>query len=346
MKKIRVKLKKNSYDIVFAKGGLSRVGKRIRPLVKGKNAMIVTDDNVARLYLDTLRRSLEKQGFNVFEKVVASGEQSKTAETYLEIIDALGRAEFLRDDTVVALGGGVVGDMAGFAAATYMRGINLVQVPTSLLAMIDSSIGGKVGVDLIYGKNLLGAFYQPKLVFVDVATLKTLPEREWQNGLGEGLKYAILEGGRLFDIVNGETVNEDLEEFVSLCAAYKAKIVEQDEREAGPRRLLNLGHTLGHAIEKKSGFEIPHGEAVKYGLKLVLQASKRLEGADADDLNRALDMLAKYGADCPYGANELLSLARNDKKAEDEGINAVFVKKIGECFVKKTDFEEFNRLFD
>ena len=181
MKNIRLNLNQNSYDVTLKESGLSDLGKFVRPLVKGKNVMVVTDDNVAKLYLDKVKASLLTQGFEVYERVVPSGEKSKTPSTYLDIIDALGANGFLREDTVVALGGGVVGDMAGFAAATYMRGINLIGVPTSLLAMIDSSIGGKVGVDLAYGKNLLGAFYQPKLVFVDVATLKTLPECEWQN---------------------------------------------------------------------------------------------------------------------------------------------------------------------
>lgn len=334
-------MKQNSYGITF--DTLSNLGERIRPLVKGENVLVVTDDNVARFYLAKVKKSLEEKGFNVVETVVRSGEKSKTPVTYLSIVDALAKHGFLRADTVVALGGGVVGDMAGFAAATYMRGINLVQVPTSLLAMIDSAIGGKVGVDLPEGKNLLGAFYQPKLVLVDVKTLDTLPEAEWQNGLGEGLKYALLGGGRTFEILDGD-VKENLEEFVCLCAAYKAKIVEADEKEGGLRRLLNLGHTIGHAIEKKSGYEIPHGEAVKLGLKFILQASAKL-GADENAIEKSRKLIEKYGADCPYDIKELLPLVKNDKKAESDVINAVFVKDIGECFVKKISFEDFERLF-
>lgn len=341
MQSIRVNLNQNSYDIAF--DSLGSLGERLLSLVKGEKVMIVTDDNVAKFHLETVKRSLEASMFKVFETIVPNGEKSKTPKTYLSIVDALAKHGFLRDETVVALGGGVVGDMAGFAAATYMRGINLVQVPTSLLAMIDSSIGGKVGVDLPEGKNLLGAFYQPKLVLVDVHTLDTLPECEWQNGLGEGLKYALLDGGRTFEIVDGN-VRDNLEEFVALCAGYKAKIVEQDEKEGGLRRLLNLGHTLGHSIEKKSGYTIPHGEAVKYGLALILRASAKL-GGDANELEKASKLIEKYGADCPYEASELLSLVRNDKKAENENINAVLVKKIGDCYVKKMSFEEFEKLF-
>ena len=343
MKNIRLNLNQDSYDITLFESGLSHIGEIVRPIVNGKNVMVVTDDNVAKFYLNIVKASLANQGFTVFEKVFPSGEKSKTPETYLDIVDALGKNGFLREDTVVALGGGVVGDMAGFAAATYMRGVNLVHVPTSLLAMIDSSIGGKVGVDLPYGKNLLGAFYQPKLVLIDVAALETLPEAEWQNGLGEGLKYALLDGGRLFEIVNKNAVKENLEEFVALCAGYKAKIVEQDEKESGLRRLLNLGHTLGHAIEKKSEFEIPHGEAVKYGLKFILQAS--LNENNKNDLQNALSMIDKYGANCPYEVNDLLPLIKNDKKAEREVINAVLVNRIGDCYIKKLSFEEFKKLF-
>ena len=345
MKSIRLNLSQNPYEILLERGGLEQIGGKVRPLVHGKNALVVTDENVAPLYLQTVKTSLESEGFRTYAKVVKAGEQHKTTATYLDIIDALGKEKFLRDDVVVALGGGVVGDMAGFAAATYMRGINLVQVPTTLLAQIDSAIGGKVGVDLEYGKNLLGAFYQPKLVFVDVDTLSTLPEREWQNGLGEGLKYAVLDGGRLFEIMDDKSVKDNLEEFVSLCAGYKAKVVEQDEKESGLRRLLNLGHTLGHAIEKKSDFEIPHGEAVKYGLALILQASKKLDGADIPSLERGLEMVASYGGKCPFDVAELLPLTTNDKKAEDAHINAVFAKRVGECFVQKMTFSSFKSLF-
>ncbi len=345
MKSIRLSLNQNPYDILLEQGGLESIGGFVRPLVRGKNACVVTDENVAPLYFKTVKNSFEREGFRVVAKIVKAGEKFKTTATYLDIIDTLGKDGFLRDDVVVALGGGVVGDMAGFAAATYMRGISLVQVPTTLLSQIDSSIGGKVGVDLEYGKNLLGAFYQPKLVFVDVDTLSTLPRREWENGLGEGLKYAILDGGRLFEIISEKAVADHLEEFVSLCAGYKARIVEQDEKELGLRRLLNLGHTLGHAIEKKSDFEIPHGEAVKFGLAFILQASKKLDGADVLSLEKGLEIVSSYGGKCPFEAAELLSLIRNDKKAEDAHINAVFAKGIGECFVQKMTFNQFKSLF-
>jgi len=341
MQNVKVNLKDRSYEIKFAE--LTRLGECVRPLVRGENVLVVTDDNVEKFHLDSAKKSLEKCGFKVFEKVVAHGEKSKTPNNYLDVVHTLASNGFLRDDTVVALGGGVIGDMAGFAAATYMRGINLVQVPTSLLAMIDSSIGGKVGVDLPEGKNLLGAFYQPKLVFTDVNTLGTLPECEWKNGLGEGLKYAILCGGRLFDIMDGDVKN-DLEEFVRLCAEYKAQIVEKDEKEGGLRRLLNLGHTLGHAIEKASGYSVSHGEAVKYGLKLILQASVK-EGGEAKDIERAIALVEKYRADCPFDVKTLLPLVRNDKKAENASINAVLVKRIGECYVEKLSFEDFEKLF-
>lgn len=344
MKSIRLNLNQNSYDILLEQGGLSRIGNFVRPLVKGCKVFVITDDNVAKHYLETVKKSLEGAGFNVSSQVVPAGETSKNTGTFLELIDSLGKQEFLRDDIVVALGGGVVGDLAGFVAATYMRGINFVQVPTSLLAMIDSSIGGKVGVDLSYGKNLLGAFYQPKLVFVDVDVLGTLSEREWQNGLGEGLKYALLDGGRIFEIMDTLSVKSNLQEFVGLCAGYKAKIVEKDEKEAGLRRLLNLGHTLGHAIEKASEFTIPHGEAVKYGLKLILQASIKIE--NNSELQRGLALVEKYGADLPYDTKALLPLIKNDKKAEKDAINAVFVKNIGDCYVKKMSFEEFKELFE
>ncbi|MDE7372687.1 MAG: 3-dehydroquinate synthase, partial [Clostridia bacterium] len=293
---IKVEVKVNSpYSVLIKSGALARLGEELKKVTRANKVLVVTDTNVQGLYLERAVQSLIEAGYEVHSFAFVAGEQSKTAETYLNIISALGEHGFKRTDAVVALGGGVVGDIAGFAAATYMRGIDVVQVPTTLLAMIDSSIGGKTGVDLQYGKNLLGAFHQPKLVLADITLLDTLPQKEWANGIGEGIKYACLSGGRIYDIMKDGLDKDNLEEFVALCAEYKAVVVSKDEKEGGLRKLLNLGHTVGHAIEKQSNFEIAHGVAVAEGIGIMASAAHRSGELSKGDCHRIRELLSKYG---------------------------------------------------
>ena len=341
---IEVEVKVNSpYLVKIESGALARLGDELKKVTRANKVLVVTDANVKGLYLERGVQSLTDAGYEVHSFVFTAGEQSKTADTYLNIISALGENGFKRTDAVVALGGGVVGDIAGFAAATYMRGIDVVQVPTTLLAMIDSSIGGKTGVDLPYGKNLLGAFHQPKLVLADIALLDTLPQKEWANGIGEGIKYACLAGGRIYEIMKGGLDKNNLEEFVALCAGYKADVVAKDEKEGGLRKLLNLGHTVGHAIEKQSNFEIAHGVAVAYGVAIMANAALKSGGLSTDDCDRINELLSKYGlADTPKIDESIMSAIRVDKKAEGaNGISIVTINGIGNCAVKKMTFSEF-----
>ena len=263
---------KQKYQVLIGENLLERSGELIKNVVNPCKTLIVTDDTVNKLYFETVKNSLEEQGFRVLQFVFKHGEKSKNLANYSKIINYLAQNEFTRTDLIVALGGGVTGDLAGFVGSTYLRGINLVQIPTTLLAQIDSSVGGKTAVDLKWGKNLVGAFYQPKLVICAVDTLTSLPDQVFTCGMGEVAKYAVLDR-KVFNLIDNG--NFELIDLVSLCVDYKRRIVEEDEFESGARKLLNLGHTPAHGIEKLSGYKISHGKAVAMGVKIILDASKK-----------------------------------------------------------------------
>ena len=296
---------------------------------RARKAALVTDSNVDRLYGDEAVRQLEATGLRVERIVFPAGERSKTLETYAELVRGLAALELTRTDFVVALGGGVVGDMAGFAAATYLRGIGFVQVPTTLLAMVDSSIGGKTGVDIPEGKNLVGAFHLPREIVRDVGFLGTLPEKEMKNGLAEMIKTAVLFDEEMFAALRDLAakgaqggLKEGLEKWVERCAAWKQKIVDEDFKEGGQRKLLNLGHTFGHAIEKVSDFAIPHGEAVAIGMRIV--------GKDVPEIGKILDAYG-FGTFEGFDRVKILEAMRSDKKRSGDTITLVVPRKIGKC---------------
>ena len=302
-----------------------------------KTAVVVTDSNVDRFYGDKFVRSLEGEYARVERIVFPAGERSKTLETYTELVRGFAALELTRKDVVYALGGGVVGDLTGFAAATYMRGIDFIQVPTTLLAMVDSSIGGKTGVDIPEGKNLVGAFHLPKRIIRDVKFLGTLPEKEMKNGLAEMVKTAILFDHEMFSALEHLAMLAPLERLASLeklvdrCAAWKQKIVDEDFKEGGKRKLLNLGHTFGHAIEKVSDFAIPHGEAVAIGMRIV--------GKDVPAIGKILDAYGypKYGG---FDNAKILEAIRGDKKRSGDTITLIVPRKIGECELVETPMSE------
>lgn len=333
-----------SYPILIGKGVLSSVGSVCaEKFVRAGKILIVSDSNVAPLYLEPVKASLEQAGFTVCSYVFPAGENSKNVSTFMGIVQTAAKHGLCRDDAIVALGGGVTGDLAGFAAASYMRGICYVQVPTTLLAAIDSSIGGKTGFDVEEGKNLVGAFHQPAAVLFDVDVLKTLPERERKNGLGEGVKYAVLQGGRIFHLLEEGLNNETMEEFCFLCAQCKANIVAADEKESGLRQLLNLGHTPAHAEEKLSGYAVPHGEAVAAGIRMMAKASERQGILPSADFEKILSLLKKYDLDREplFPASEIAQAAVNDKKNHKNGLNVVELRAIGQCSVRKMTLDEF-----
>ena len=302
-----------------------------------KSAVVITDSNVDRLYGDQFVRSLEGEYARVERIVFPAGEKSKTLETYAELVRGFAALGLTRSDVAYALGGGVVGDLTGFAAATYMRGIDFIQVPTTLLAMVDSSIGGKTGVDIPEGKNLVGAFHLPKKIIRDVKFLETLPEKEMKNGLAEMIKTAILFDLEMFsELENLVTLAPlerlaRLEELVDRCAAWKEKIVREDFKEGGKRKLLNLGHTFGHAIEKVSDFAIPHGEAVAIGMRIV--------GKDVPEIGRILDAYG-FGKYEGFDNAKILEAIRGDKKRSGDTITLIVPRKIGECELVETSMSE------
>ena len=345
IKKIAVNASK-SYDILIGHGLLESVGDIFIERFSGKKIAIITDDKVDGLYGEKVMRSLKEKGFAVSKFAFPNGEKSKNIQTYAEILKFLAQQEISRTDLIVALGGGVVGDITGFSASTFNRGVPFVQIPTTLLSQIDSSVGGKTAINLEEGKNLVGAFYQPSLVLCDIDVLSTLPQQEFNCGMGEGAKYAILDKN-IFELVNGEY---DLIDFVYLCIDYKRKIVEQDEFEKANRKLLNLGHTLAHGIEKLSGYTILHGNAVAMGLKLILLASKKHGFIDQATFDSCVLTIKKCvgentNIDCEYDICDLLKVALLDKKRDGNFINLVMVKGVENCTFERVEVGKLTEYF-
>lgn len=344
MEKLTVKVDK-SYDILIGQDILGSIGHRAKDLNGLGKVLVVSDDIVNSLYRDVVYNSLKEAGYNVFEFTFNHGEKSKNLNTFTQIINFLAEQGFVRSDLIIALGGGVVGDISGFVAASYMRGIDYIQVPTTLLSMIDSSVGGKTAVDLEAGKNLVGAFYQPRLVLIDTNTLLTLPCIEYKNGMGEGIKYAVLEGGELKDLVLDGVKSSDTQSitrFVYLCVDSKRKIVEEDEKESNIRRLLNLGHTFAHAIEKLSLYEIPHGLCVAAGLDIIARISNaHLKLSDIDYMT-ILNILEKYELNNmnPYTIDQMIDIIKLDKKVESDNINFVIPYTFGDCRIEKVQLSK------
>lgn len=302
-----------------------------------RTAVVVTDSNVDRLYGDKFIRSIEGEYARVERIVFPAGEKSKTLETYAELVRGFAALELTRTDVAIALGGGVVGDLTGFAAATYMRGIDFIQVPTTLLAMVDSSIGGKTGVDIPGGKNLVGAFHLPKKIIRDAKFLETLPEKELKNGLAEMIKTAVLFDPEMFAALERLASLDSPERLAPLAnlvdrtASWKQKIVDEDFKEGGKRKLLNLGHTFGHAIEKVSDFAISHGEAVAMGMRIV--------GKDVPEIDRILDAYG-YGKLEDMPKDQIIDAMKRDKKRSGDTITLIVPRKIGACELVETPMTE------
>lgn len=348
MHTIHVDLGKHAYDIEIAAGLLPQVGPKVAALLpKARRAAIISDSNVAPLYAAQLQASLEEAGLAVVTVVIAAGEQSKNMQVLADVLEQLAAAGLTRTDVVLTLGGGVVGDLGGFAAASFMRGVAFVQVPTSLLAQIDSSVGGKVAVDLAAGKNLAGAFYQPKAVFIDTSLLATLPIRFLHDGLAEAIKYGCIKDAALFEQIavyaDDAALLADIDSVVATCCAIKARIVEQDEFDTGLRMLLNFGHTLGHAVEQRFGYScFTHGEGVGIGMYQLTQRTEELGLTQTGSAERIRDVLAKYSLPLEAGVEKsaLLDTMARDKKKNGNSITLIVLNKIGEGVLKKIDWQE------
>lgn len=330
MIKVEVKASKR-YDILIEGGLIDKVGKLSSPFMKTKTAVIVTDSNVAPLYLERVKKSLENEGVNVKTFIFPAGEKSKNGNTYLSLLNFMAGEQICRNDMLFALGGGVVGDMTGFAAATFLRGIPYIQIPTTILAAVDSSVGGKTAIDLDKGKNLAGAFYQPSLVICDTDTLKTLDSENYKSGMSEVIKYAIIRDKELFAYLeNGEC---DMAKIIEICTTIKSQIVERDEFDKGERQLLNFGHTIGHAIECAANFEIIHGKAVAIGMAKMAHLAERNGLCTKMCKEKIISLIEKYKLPKSYDIDRenLISLMLSDKKVMGGEINLIVPREIGNC---------------
>ena len=332
-----------AYNIHIGTGLMDSAGAYLRSVTEGDGVMLVCGDIVSDLYADRVTVALEKEGYRVARFVYPHGEQSKTPETYLALLNALAEAGMTRSDTVVALGGGVTGDLAGFAAATYQRGIAYVQMPTTLLAAVDSSVGGKTAIDLPAGKNLAGAFYQPKLVLCDLDALKTLSEDVFADGCAEVIKYGVIWDEALFEKL-GEGMAEQTAHVIARCVSIKAEVVAQDEFDRGLRGILNFGHTVGHAIEKCSDFGVSHGSAVAIGMVIVAKAAALAGICEASVFDRVLALVKAYGlpVTTQYDTDALLQAMLSDKKRAGAKISLILPEAVGRVRIEKMTLEEMD----
>ncbi len=344
MKTISVKAS-SSYNIYIERGLLRNSGKIIAETVKTRKAAVITDDIVDSLYYKTLENSLVNEGFSVVKFVFKNGEASKSTETLNNIYTFLCKNSITRSDCIIALGGGVVGDISGYAAATFLRGLKYIQIPTTLLAQIDSSVGGKTAIDLPCGKNLVGAFKQPACVICDSDVLSTLSQEIMSDGMAEAIKYGMIRDGQLFDLIaehDIDNVNEVIDEIIYKCIAIKRDVVEADEFDTGERMILNFGHTLGHAVESYYNYETyTHGSAVAIGMYMITKKS-----CDSTVLAKLESCIKAYKlpCSCDADAQALVKLCGNDKKRESSSLNFIVCPVIGKAEIRKvsvTEFEEF-----
>ncbi len=344
-KTVSVKGVKKPYDIIIGNHILNIIPDKIRELTCAKTVAVITDDNVDKLYADVVLSMLKSAGFHAIKFVFPHGEKHKTMTTVCEILEFLAENNVTRTDLIIALGGGIVGDVSGYVAASYLRGIDFIGIPTTFLAAIDSSVGGKTGVNLKAGKNLAGAFYQPKLVVCDVETFDTLPKENFKEGVAEAIKYGVICDKALFHLLSQDK-SWDIESVIQRCVSIKAEIVSDDEFDLGKRQLLNFGHTIGHAIEKSTNFEISHGIAVGIGMAMISKISDSL-GWSKENTNCEIVKCLKNNAiptETSAKTEELLSVMIKDKKISGDTINLVIPQKIGNCELKTIKVSELEEV--
>ena len=339
MEKIHVKAGKE-YDVLVGSSLLEKSGELITGTCSGiQKLLVVTDSNVEKLYLSKLKKSLTDAGFQVYEFIFAAGEQSKNLDTIAKILGTMAINAFTRTDAVVALGGGVTTDMAGFAASIFLRGIKVFQIPTSLLAQVDASVGGKTGVDLPQGKNLVGSFYQPSLVIADTSLLSSLDDDVFIEGMAEVIKHAFIRDESLYKTLRQKVTKSspELEQIVAQNIRIKAEVVAQDEHDNGLRQILNFGHTIGHAIESRSNYTIPHGFAVAKGMERITRTSP-IHG-------EIVEMLKLYGLpyDDPITSEQIMQGVMNDKKKRGGKITIALLNKIGHGELKTIQIDELGQ---
>ena len=341
MKTVTVNASKQ-YEIKIGPGLLATLGEEAAKLGKAKKIAIVSETNVFPRYGAQAVNSLKSAGFAVCSFVFPAGEERKSAATYLELLNFLAENQLTRSDMIAALGGGVAGDLAGFAAATYLRGIRFIQIPTTLLAAVDSSVGGKTAIDLPAGKNLVGAFWQPSLVLCDTDALATLPEDIFRDGCAEVIKYGILYDAEFFQYLESTGSEFDREAVIARCVEMKRDVVMEDEFDTGARMKLNLGHTIGHGVEASSQFTLSHGKSVAIGMAIVSRASK------CPDNHRIIGILEQFGlpTTTETDAKTLFQYALSDKKRSGGTVNLIIPRRIGDCVIVPTPVEKIQSFIE
>lgn len=341
-----------TYDIYIGSGLLDSVGETVKKaLGRACRAVIVSDDNVAPLYAKRVAASLTASGFDTLLYVILHGESSKSTDNFVALLNYLADNKLTRSDCLIALGGGVVGDLVGFTASSYLRGVGFIQVPTSLLACVDSSVGGKTAVNLNAGKNLAGAFYQPDVVICDTDALSTLTDEYLTDGFAEVIKYAMINDSALLDLLlahSKESIMPEIEKVIEMCVSDKRDIVNADERDVGIRRLLNFGHTVGHSIEKLSDFAVSHGHAVAAGMRIIAKASASMGICPPECPDVLEKLLCAYGLDRQYGykADDLYRIALSDKKRMSDTIAVVLPTNIAKCEIKEMPVADLRSLIE
>lgn len=342
MKTIKIRASKQ-YEVMIGQGLLADVSKILKLKGLAGRMCIITDRKVSALYGKDLLTSLRKAGCECEMFVTEGGEESKSGEEYLRILEFLAQRSYTRSDIIIALGGGVVGDLAGFVASTYLRGVRLVQIPTTLLAFVDSSVGGKTAINLKSGKNLVGAFYQPNLVICDIDCAKTLSKEDFACGMAEVIKYGMLFDLELLDLIE-DGMDNNAEEIIAKCVSLKKAVVEKDEKDIGERQLLNFGHTLGHAIEKETNYAVMHGQAVAIGMHLITARALKKGLCGKEVLLKLITLLDKYNlplkTDIPM--ERLIKRTEVDKKRSRKGLTVVLpTQELGKCELKVMTAKEW-----
>lgn len=348
MKTIKVTASRN-YSVLVGSGLLQELGAHAKSLTKAEKLAIISDSNVWPLYGSIAVASLENAGFrHIVPYVFPAGEESKNGETYLSILNFLAENKLTRSDCIIALGGGVVGDMTGFVAATYLRGIDYIQIPTTVLAAVDSSVGGKTAIDLPAGKNLAGAFYQPKLVLCDIDTLDTLPEDIFRDGCAEIIKYGVLYDPQLFSHLQDNILDFDREAVIARCIALKRDVVAADEFDRGERQKLNLGHTIGHSVEANSHFTISHGKAVAIGMAVVSRAAAKLGLCTVETAVVIEAILSDFSLPTATAdtAQAIYDGALSDKKRFGGKVNLIVPTEIGSCIIHTVTTQELKTFIE
>lgn len=332
---VNVKTSTGSYDIVIKKGVLSNLANKIKDIVKDGKVFLVTDQNVDAIYGQKIKSILN----NCFYHVLPAGEHTKSHQYLMELYSEFLKAGITREDTIIAFGGGVIGDLVGYASATYLRGVKYIGIPTTLLSQVDSSVGGKVAVNLPQGKNLIGCFYPPSKVIIDPMVLETLPKRVFADGMAEVIKYGAIKDKELFNLLLKESINDNLEQVIKTCVEIKKELVEQDEFDKGNRMLLNFGHTYGHAVECYYNYDkFTHGEAVAIGMLHITKKTEEMGITSKGTYELLKEVLIKYNlyfedVSVPY--DEAKKIMSNDKKSTTTGINYIVLREIGESEIQK-----------